>query len=194
MKTYLFKIFTIMLLIGSTFSYADDIELKYKEIKFADTLTKAVSIISKDLIATLRISKKQIGPIAITSFVQLSQLNKTTHFGRVLGESFFSILHLYGLDTMDFRGQKGLSVNLDGEFFITRDVKKLSHSVINKYVLVGTFTNADNAILINARIIDNINGKVISASSVMYNSNDCKLFENCPKPKTPRTINIVTGD
>ena len=45
--------------------------------------------------------------------------------------------------------------------------------------------------MLNARVIDNITGKIISSSRSTYNNkrmNDCMLFKDC---KTARTVNII---
>ncbi len=157
----------------------------------ADTVDK----IAQQLLATMK--HKEIGSVAITSFVDLHKLNKTTHFGRVMGESFFNALNKRGVNVMDFRGQKALSINADGEFFLSRNVKKLNSPIENAYVLVGTYSKIAEGVIINSRIIDNANGKVIASSRVVFHSSDCRLFENCPVPKPEpivpvRTINIVT--
>jgi TolB-like protein len=162
------------------------------------TIADTVDKIAKQLLATMK--SKEIGAIAITSFVDLHQLNKTTHFGRVMGESFFNELNKRDIDVMDFRGQKALSINANGEFFLSRDVKKLNKNIENSYVLVGTYSKIQEGVIVNSRILDNKNGKVIASSRVVFHSDDCQLFENCiepkpviiPEPAPLRTISIIT--
>lgn len=159
------------------------------------TITDTVDKIAQQLLDTMK--AKKLGSIAITSFVDLHQLNKTTHFGRVMGESFFNELNKRGVDVMDFRGQKSLVVNNDGEFFLSRNVEKLNSPIENTYVLVGTYSKIEEGVVINSRIIDNANGRVIASSRVVFHSNDCRLFESCPKPAPEpiipvRTIKIST--
>ena len=160
------------------------------------SINDTVDKIAQQLLDTMK-KNKNLGAVAITSFVDLHKLNKTTHFGRIMGESFFNALNKRGVNVMDFRGQKALSINADGEFFLSRDVKKLNSPIENSYVLVGTYSKIEEGVIINTRIIDNVNGRVIASSRVVYHSNDCSLFENCvvpkPEPVVPvRTINIVT--
>ena len=159
--------------------------------KIEDTVDK----IAKQLLATMK--HKEVGAVAITSFVDLHQLNKTTYFGRVMGESFFNALNKRGVNVMDFRGQKALSINANGEFFLSRNINKLNSPIENAYVLVGTYSKIQEGVIINSRIIDNVNGRVIASSRVVFHSNDCRLFESCPAPKPEpiipvRTIQITT--
>jgi TolB-like protein len=189
----LFKVSIFFVLLATSYLNAKSLH-NSGDIERTDALTEVIELLSDGLVSSIRADKATLGSIAITSFVQLDKLETTSHFGRVLGESFFSKLHSLGLQLLDFRGQKGLSINNDGEFFITRDVKKLNYSIANKYILVGTYSTINDEVLINTRIIDNIDGTIISASSVIYETDDCKILDNCPKAIIPRTINIVTGD
>lgn len=160
------------------------------------TIADTVAKITKQLVKSLK--DKRVGSVAITSFVDLHQLNKTTHFGRIMSESFFDELNKHNIDVIDFRGQKAISVNASGEFFLTRDIKKLRKTIENTYVLVGTYSKIEEGVLINSRIIDNLSGKVIASSRVVFHSTDCRLFEDCkqpaPYPKTEplRRINLTT--
>jgi TolB-like protein len=156
------------------------------------TIKDTVDKIAQQLVDTLKV--KDVGAVAITSFVDLHQLNKTTHFGRVLGESLFNELYKRGVNVMDFRGQKSLTINANGEFFLSRNVKKLHSPIQNKYVLVGTYTKIAEGVLINSRIVDNKNGKVIATSRVIFHSKDCRIFENCKKPKPEPVVPIRTID
>ena len=146
--------------------------------------------LADNLLASSRIVKEDMGNIAITSFVDLHQLSKTTAFGRTLGETFFNELFIRGFNVADFRGQNALTINTTGEFFITRNAKLINRNIPNTYVLVGTYSSIDNKILINARIMDNKTGKVVASAKTYYNTNDCKLLNNCVKP---RTIRIITN-
>ena len=147
--------------------------------------------LADSLLASSKIPQTDMGNIAITSFVNLHQLDQTSPFGRTLAKTFFNELFVRGFNVADFRGQNVLTVNPTGEFYITRDVKSINRKIQNSYVLVGTYTSIDNKILINARIMDNITGKIVASAKTYYNTNDCKLLGTCPKP---RMIRIVCND
>ncbi len=132
--------------------------------------------------------------IAVTTFVDLNKFDKTTPFGRILGESMISELFVRGFNVADFRGQGAISISNDGEFYITRDISKLKNEVSNTYVLVGTYTKIEKDILINVRIIDNTTGKVISSARSIYNNNYCALDNKMCSKKSisiKRKIKIV---
>lgn len=133
--------------------------------------------------------------IILTSFVDLNQLNKSTTFGRLLGESMYNELHVRKFNVTDFRGQDAVSVNADGEFHITRDVGKLKdHIEAIEYIVVGTYVKFENnSVLINARIMDSESGFVISTARVIYKPVDCTLFDLCEK-KQDDGIDITTDN
>ena len=103
-----------------------------------------------------------------------------------LEKLFFNELFIRGFNVADFRGQNALSVNPTGEFFITRDIKKINKKVANSYVLVGTFSSIDKKVIINARIMDNQTGRVVASAKTYYETTDCNLLNNCPRARTIR--------
>lgn len=130
-------------------------------------------------------------PVLITSFVRLDQFKKTTEFGRIVSESLLNEMSTRGFNIIEYRGQMAVSVNDQGEYFITRKPHQLKNKVPNTYVVVGTYSRQYKKIMLNARVIDNVTGKIISSARATYNHgrmNDCILFNDC---RPARTINIV---
>jgi TolB-like protein len=118
-------------------------------------------------------------------------LKKTSEFGRVLSESLINELSNRGFNVIEFRGQVGVSINEQGEYFITRDTNKLKDTIENTYVVVGTYSRQYKNIMLNARVIDNISGQIISTSRATFAHNlrdDCVIFKDC---QPPRSIKIV---
>jgi len=130
-------------------------------------------------------------PVLITSFVRLDNFKKTTEFGRIVSESLISEMSNRGFNIIEYRGQMAVSINEKGEYFITRNPYKLKDKVPNTYVVVGTYSRQFGKIMLNARVIDNITGKIISSSRATYEHNkrnDCILFKDC---RPARTIKII---
>jgi len=130
-------------------------------------------------------------PVIITSFVRLDQFKKTTEFGRVVSESLINEMSNRGFNIIEFRGQLAVSVNDQGEYFITRKVREMKGKTPNTYVVVGTYSRQYKKIILNARVIDNVTGKIITSARSTYvhgRMNDCILFGDC---RPARTINIV---
>lgn len=138
-------------------------------------------------------NKKMVStkPVLITSFVRLDNFKKTTEFGRIVSESLINEMSNRGFNIIEYRGQMAVSINEKGEYFITRNPYKLKDEVPNTYVVVGTYSRQFGKVMLNARVIDNITGKIISSSRATYlhnRRNDCILFKDC---KPARTIKII---
>lgn len=130
-------------------------------------------------------------PILITSFVRLDNFKKTTEFGRVVSESLINEMSNRGFNVIEYRGQMAVSINERGEYFITRNPYKLKDKVPNTYVVVGTYSRQFGKVMLNARVMDNITGKIITSARSTYQHNkrnDCLLFKDC---KPARTIKII---
>ena len=154
-----------------------------------NNLNAVVVSMSDQLLKSTNIKLKHKKRIALTAFVELSQFNKTTKFGRVLSESMFNELHIRGFKVLDFRGQDAISINNDGEFHLTRDISKLKPKINNAYIMVATYSQFDyNSLAINGRIIDLDSGEVISTSRTIYQSSDCRLFDLCDKVNNIKLI------
>ena len=155
------------------------------------TLNDAILSLANQLSKNNTLTIDDSGTITITSFVDLSQLNKTSQFGRVLAESLFSELFIRGFKVSDFRGQNAIAINSSGEFYITRNITRLQSEVPNTYVLVGTYSKIDQSVMINARILDNKTGKIVTSARVIYANDDCALFGVCNNAQ--RKIKIVSN-
>ncbi|RBQ27152.1 MULTISPECIES: FlgO family outer membrane protein [Arcobacteraceae] len=130
-------------------------------------------------------------PLIVTSFVRLDQFKTTSEFGRVVGESLIDELSNRGFNLIEFRGQMAISINDKGEYFLSRKPHEIKKEVPSTYVVVGTYSRQPGRVILNARVIDNITGKVITSARSTYKHNlahDCMMFGDCPPM---RTIKIV---
>jgi len=170
------------------------VEVKKKENKVFSTkydiqkehvysnLNNTIVDIANQLFAT-KTDKKNPTRVILTTFVDLDKLEKTSTFGRLISESMFNELHIRKFQVTDFRGREAVTVSEDGEFHITRDTTELKDNIdAVEYILVGTYVKfEDQSLLINARILDSISGRIESSARVVYRPRDCSLFGICQK-------------
>jgi len=156
------------------------------------TLNDTIISIANQLAQYNKISSNDTGTLTITSFVNLDHLNKTSQFGRVLAESLYTELFIRGFNVTDFRGQNAISINTDGEFYITRDIEKLQSEVPNTYIVIGTYSQIDENVVINVRILDNRTGKIVASARTLYANDDCAIFGMCNNAQ--RKIRLVSDD
>lgn len=154
-----------------------------------NSLEATISSLSTQMMQNRKLDTNK--PVLITSFVRLDRLKETSEFGRVIGESLINELSNKGFNVIEYRGQMAVSINDQGEYFISRKPHEIKNTIPNTYVVVGTYSRQVGRIILNARVIDNVTGKIITSARSTYNhrlANDCVMFGDC---RPARTINIV---
>lgn len=154
-----------------------------------DTLEATINSLATQMMRNKKMDTNK--PVLITSFVRLDNFKKTTEFGRIVSESLINEMSNRGFNIIEYRGQMAVSINERGEYFITRNPHKLKDKVPNTYVVVGTYSRQFGKVMLNARVMDNITGKIISSARSTYQHNrrnDCILFKDC---RPARTIKII---
>ena len=160
-----------------------------KNVTTQNTLESTISSLSTQIMQNRKLDTNK--PVLITSFVRLDKLKETSEFGRVVGESLINEHSNRGFNVIEFRGQMAVSINDQGEYFISRKPHEIKSQIPNTYIVVGTYSRQGGRIILNARVIDNITGKIISSARSTYKHNmvnDCMMFGDCAPA---RTINIV---
>ncbi len=160
-----------------------------KNVTTQNTLEATIASLATQMLQNKKMDTNK--PVLITSFVKLDEFKKTTEFGRVISESLINELSNRGFNIIEFRGQMAVSINDEGEYFISRKPHELKNKIPNTYVVVGTYSRQAGKIMLNARVIDNITGKIITSARSTYEHgvmNDCILFRDCAPA---RTVNIV---
>jgi len=105
----------------------------------------------------------------VTTFVNLNHLYQTSAFGRYFSEQLISELQLAGVRVIDVRKSPGIMIRESyGEYGMSRDMDELSYIHSSQAMLVGTYTFVDNEIFINARILRNPDGMVLSSASLVF--------------------------
>lgn len=160
-----------------------------KNVTTQDTLESTIASLAAQMSENKKFDSNK--PILITSFVRLDEFKQTTEFGRVVSESLINELSNKGFEIIEFRGQMAVSINDQGEYFISRKPHELKSKIPDTYVVVGTYSRQPGKVMLNARVIDNITGKIITSARATYVHNvkeDCIIFRDCAPA---RTINIV---
>lgn len=107
------------------------------------------------------------GPIGITTFVNIDDLNNTSTFGRMYGEQLMSELAMRGYDVVELRHADALQfLNNTGEFALSRDLGHVRKSHNLGGVVVGTYTVSPLRVYVNARLVDPSSSVILSAGSV----------------------------
>ncbi|WP_224981324.1 FlgO family outer membrane protein [Geomonas agri] len=102
----------------------------------------------------------------VTSFVNLDNLNETTSFGRLVAEDVIHELQVRKWKVYEVRLAKDTTVNEHGEFSLSRDIQKIRALYKIGGVVTGTYSVADNHLVVNARVMDIGTGLVISSGQI----------------------------
>ncbi|WP_019026979.1 FlgO family outer membrane protein [Colwellia piezophila] len=106
-------------------------------------------------------------PVAVASFVDLNNLEKTNWLGNQLAESFIHELQRHGLVVIDYKTTGHIRVTKEGDFVFSRDWQELPERQIIDYIVSGTMVEQENGILVNARMIG-IQSKVVVATAQSF--------------------------
>lgn len=106
-------------------------------------------------------------PVAVASFVDLKDLEKTNWLGNQLAESFVHELQRHGLVVIDYKTTGHIRVTKTGDYVFSRDWQELPERQIIDYIVSGTMVEQENGILVNARMIG-IQSKVVVATAQSF--------------------------
>ncbi len=143
-----------------------------KEVMPAETGTQ-LKLRVRELVAQLLAGSKE--PIAgelrvtVASFVNLDEMYETSALGRYLGEQMLHELQRARVDAVDVRMMPAMQISKGhGEYALSRDMNELNYAHQADAVVAGTYSVADGQIFVNARILENNTGLLLSSSSIVF--------------------------
>lgn len=116
------------------------------------TMDYFVESMTEDLILS-NTSASARTPIAITSFVDLQNMDATNWLGNSVSEGFIHQFQRRGFKVVDFKTTGSIQVTQQGDFAISRDWKNLAQEQEIQYVLTGTMLRQEGGVLVNARLV-----------------------------------------
>ncbi|MBF0336804.1 MAG: hypothetical protein HQL05_03145 [Nitrospirae bacterium] len=102
-------------------------------------------------------------PIIVTSFQNLDNLKETNRLGRLIAESLIHEFQVRHWTVIDIRLVTDVIMNENGEFSLSRDIKKVKDLYNVGAIVTGTYSIAEDCIVVNARLM-NINTGVVQSS------------------------------
>lgn len=107
--------------------------------------------------------------LTVNSFVNLNNLYATSSLGRYLSEQMIGELQAAGIGVIDVRKTNSLMIRESaGEYGLSRDINELRRAHDSQAVVVGTYTYGKGQILLNARVLRNSDGMVISHANTVF--------------------------
>lgn len=120
-----------------------------------------LSQMSKEVAGKVFSRMKEEGPpvmssrVAVVSAVPLSDLKRETEFGRAVAEYYLTDLADRGIQVMELRLGRDISIlPQSGEFILSQNIDELANdSQTLDYVVVSTFTNTRKSLILQGRMI-----------------------------------------
>jgi TolB-like protein len=135
----------------------------------ATELKGRVRELGRQLMANAQESIADEYVVTINSFVNLNNLYKTSSLGRYIAEELIGELQMAGVEVIDVRKAAGLMIyEKHGEYGLSRDMNELSYAHASQLMVVGTYTHAQGQIFLNARLLQNSDGTVLSNASIVF--------------------------
>ncbi len=104
-------------------------------------------------------------PLLVTTFVDNNDLNKTSHFGRILQEHIASRFVQLGYTVKEIKLRKDLLIRQkSGEILLSRDLQQLNPTLSAQAILVGTYSYTNRIMYISARLINPETSAIISSA------------------------------
>ncbi|MBI5559640.1 MAG: hypothetical protein HY885_18610 [Deltaproteobacteria bacterium] len=147
----------------------------------ADELRIKVQSLAEELLANLGEPDPQLGDLAdgvvVCILVDINNLYRTSSFGRYVAEQLLNEFQRYGYPVLDMR--KSLSVMVQekrGEFGLSRDPAEILSSQASGAMLTGTYLVGEKEIIVNARILDNKRGGLLSSATMVFPLNNLGIM------------------
>jgi TolB-like protein len=142
----------------------------------AEELRLKVHALAEELFMTIADSDPETSILAdgllVSTFVDLNNLYRTSSFGRYVAEQLMNEFQRYSFPVRDMRKSQSVMVQEKrGEFGLSRDPGEIPAAHSASAMLTGTYLVGEKDIMVNARILDNARGTLLSSATVVFPRN-----------------------
>jgi len=130
-----------------------------------DVVYASYAIVNK-LENNIRVPISQDAPIIVASFVNVSDLTKSSAFGRIMSEQVGSRFAQKGYKVIEMKlRQNSIFVDQEnkGEFLLSRNIKDISVAHEAAVVVVGTYAQGYDKVYVSARMVNPIDSVIMSS-------------------------------
>jgi hypothetical protein len=96
--------------------------------------------------------------------LEKSKLEKI-HIGLQIQESFITLGTQAGLKIIEYKTMSSIKLQQGSDVMLSRDIKNLHKKINAQYFLTGTYSEQENSIVVNARLIELSSQNVVAAAT-----------------------------
>lgn len=128
------------------------------------TLNQVIAFVANQLANNRTLMNVSDSRIAVSSFVNIDNLEETDKLGLSIAEGLMHEMHVRGFGVVDFKTRENLRIRQSGDFIFSRDVADLKRTHNVHYFLSGTITRNSDGAVINARLVQADNSLIVSTA------------------------------
>lgn len=118
------------------------------------------------------------------TLTSVSKDSEKMELGVILQESIITSLIQAGADVREIKSANAIQLNPTGEFILSRDIDKVADNTHADYVLTGIMTPTEYGTIVNAKLINLHNKRVVAAArQIIAIVKDTQMTENSSKLK-----------
>ncbi|GIU53311.1 FlgO family outer membrane protein [Shewanella sp. KT0246] len=102
-------------------------------------------------------------PLLVTTPVKVGQFSQTDALGLQLQQGLVAAFHAHEFNLVDMNVANAIRATEQGEFILSRDWKLLPSDLPVSHVVVSTMDTTTQGLVLNARIVNVTNNRVVSA-------------------------------
>ena len=103
-------------------------------------------------------------PIIVASFVNVSNMNESSPFGRIVAEQFASRFSQKDYYVVELKLRKNIFIKEEaGEFLLSREGREITKNHNAQAIVVGTYATGKNNIYVTVRIVNPETNRIITS-------------------------------
>lgn len=108
--------------------------------------------------------------VAVGTFLPVSLLNEKSmleqnHIGLQIQESFITLGSQAGLKIIEYKTMSSIKIQPSSDVMLSRKTQYLHEKINAEYFLTGTYSEQDNSLVVNARLIELSSQNVVAAAT-----------------------------
>lgn len=143
-------------------------KVKESDSRHGEELMARVGLLARQLLTSAEEEIASQYTVAVSSFVNLNNLYRTSALGRYVSEQMMGELQVAGVNVIELRRTPSIMISREhGEYAMSRDMNELAFTQYAHATLVGTYTVAEDQLFLNARLLRNRDSKVLASGSLV---------------------------